>query len=737
VLERHGMTIDLAVGSELAGHRIEAVIGRGGMGVVYLAHHLRLGRRAALKVLAPELADDEVFRERFIRESQLAAALEHPNIVPIYDAGEAQDVLYISMRYVEGADLAMRLRQERVLPPEQTVAILEQVASALDAAHQEDLVHRDVKPANILIESRSGAQRVFLTDFGITKSLRREGQSLTRSGQMIGTIDYMAPEQIASGPVDPRADVYSLGCIAYRCLTGTVPFPRDHEVAVIYAHLQDIPPEVTSMRPELPDAVDTVVRTAMAKSPDARFATCSEFVDALRPHLAGAAEMSTTARVAGPARADTQADTKPRARPSTGQPPRKRRRVRWAAAAATVAAAGAVVALLLLNRGHPAPSTSRTESPPPPVLAIMLTWNQISLNQHVFGGAGDQVINRAIPKGTGILAVGYQTVRGATDAAVWSGTEDPSDWAKVSSGGGPGNQGMASVAEGGPGYVAVGSDDARGSYDAAVWTSTTGAVWERVPPRKFAEPGDQQMRRVVKGGPGAVAVGYDGDYAAVWVFDGHEWSPQTSAAFGEAGHEEQMWSVTMLGRTLVAVGSDCSGGVGLDCSGGDLDAAVWTSTDGLRWNRESQDSLGGSGDQQMTTVIPGGPGLVAVGYDTHGRDRGAAVWTSKDGTQWSLVPDTTGSLGGPGDQEMKGIDTIDGTLVAGGSDGSDAAVWTSIGGITWTKLDLPSPGGSSQQIKSLVAVGQTVIAVGFEVKSPHDHDAAVWVATVTPASPTG
>ena len=272
---------DPRVGTEIAGHRVEAVIGRGGMSVVYLAEHIGLRRKVALKVLGPELAEDEAFRERFIRESRITAGLDHPNIVTVYDAGEADGVLYISMRYVEGTDLEHLLRAETRLDPGRAVSIVSQAAAALDAAHAAGLVHRDVKPGNILLtsEPRSSTDRAYLSDFGVTKRVDT-GASLTRTGQFVGTVDYVAPEQIQGGDVDGRADIYSLACVLYRCLTGEVPFPRDTEVATIYAHLQDPPPIPSERRPELPVGFDAPISRALAKSRDDRFDTCRRFAEA-------------------------------------------------------------------------------------------------------------------------------------------------------------------------------------------------------------------------------------------------------------------------------------------------------------------------------------------------------------------------------------------------------------------------------------------------------------------------
>jgi streptogramin lyase/tRNA A-37 threonylcarbamoyl transferase component Bud32 len=281
------MNPDPRLGTEIAGYRIESVLGRGGMSVVYLAEHTGLKRKAALKLLTPELALDERFRERFVRESQMAAALDHPNIIPIYEAGEIDGVLYIAMRYVRGTDLKSLLGAEGALPPERALAICTQAAAALDAAHAEGLVHRDVKPANILLAPGPRADspdHVYLSDFGVTKRTS-SGTGLTGTGQFVGTLDYAAPEQIEGRPLDARTDVYSLGCVLYECLTGEVPFPRESDMAVLWAHMSQPPPTVTDRKPELPAAIDEVVAKAMAKSPDDRFATCGELTDAARDAL--------------------------------------------------------------------------------------------------------------------------------------------------------------------------------------------------------------------------------------------------------------------------------------------------------------------------------------------------------------------------------------------------------------------------------------------------------------------
>jgi hypothetical protein len=279
---------DLAPGTSFAGYRIEAVLGRGGMSVVYLAEHLALGRKVALKLLAPQLADDERFRERFVRESRIAAGMEHPNIVPIYEAGEAQGSLFIAMRYVPGTDLGTLIRREGALAPERSLWIVRETGSALDAAHARGLVHRDVKPGNILVvpqEGSEGRDLVYLSDFGLTKRLEGGTGALTQTGHFVGTVDYVAPEQIEGKRLDARADIYALACVLFECLTGKVPFERDSQVAALYAQLGDEPPRLTDSRPDLPTPIDEVVARALSKSPDARYTSCGKFTTAARDAL--------------------------------------------------------------------------------------------------------------------------------------------------------------------------------------------------------------------------------------------------------------------------------------------------------------------------------------------------------------------------------------------------------------------------------------------------------------------
>jgi serine/threonine protein kinase len=308
------------IGTKLLGYRIEALLGRGGMSVVYRAEDLRLKRKVALKLLAPQLAEDARFRERFLRESELAASIDHPHVIPIYEAGEVDGLLYIAMRHVEGSDLKRLLDAEGPLDPRRALALLAQVADALDAAHARGLVHRDVKPANILIGRE---EQVYLADFGLTKQTSSE-RALTETDQFIGTGDYMAPEQIERRPLDGLADQYALGCVLYECLSGEVPYPGDQLMAVLWAHVNEPPPTLEAYR-----GLDPVVAKALAKSPVARYSTCRELVDAARQAL--------------------------------GEPARPAPRRRWrllVPIAVLAVAAAAAVPSILLTRGHGSSATT-------------------------------------------------------------------------------------------------------------------------------------------------------------------------------------------------------------------------------------------------------------------------------------------------------------------------------------------------------------------------------------------
>ena len=257
---------DLLPGAEIAGCRIDAVAGRGGMGIVYRATQLSLGRPVAVKLIAPDRAGDPGFRERFERESRVAAAIDHPNVIPVYAAGEEGGRLYLVMRYVKGTDLGALLARDRRLAAERVAAIACQIGSALDAAHAAGLVHRDVKPANVLL----GGEHAYLADFGLSQIMGTDTR-LTSTGQWIGTVDFMAPEQFSGAEVDARADVYALGCVLYNALTGEVPYPRGTVPATMLAHMHEEPPRPTAVADGVPAGFDRVIARALAKDPEGRY----------------------------------------------------------------------------------------------------------------------------------------------------------------------------------------------------------------------------------------------------------------------------------------------------------------------------------------------------------------------------------------------------------------------------------------------------------------------------------
>jgi serine/threonine protein kinase len=279
---------ELAVGADFAGHTILAVAGHGAMGVVYRARHEQLGREVALKVIAPEFADDREFRIRFQREFEAEVSIRHPNIVRVYGAGAKDGRLYVTMQYIDGTDLAALLRNGTRLEPGRAARMIAQVADGLDAAHARGIVHRDVKPANVLID---GDDHCILTDFGLAKNVNTDNAPLTVAGSFLGTCDYAAPEQLVGAQIDARVDVYALGCLLYQAVTGRVPFPRPVSAATMLAHMDEPPPLISAVLPGAPPGLDTVVTTAMAKDPEERYPTAG--------HLGRAALTATRLRTPG------------------------------------------------------------------------------------------------------------------------------------------------------------------------------------------------------------------------------------------------------------------------------------------------------------------------------------------------------------------------------------------------------------------------------------------------------
>ena len=298
---------DLQPGQTFAGYEIEAVAGQGGMGVVYRATQINPRRTVALKLIAPGWSADAAFRQRIERESRLLASITHPNVIEFYESGECEGQLFLSMRYVDGVDLRELLAREGPLAADHAVRILAQVAAGLDAAHAGGLVHRDVKPANVLIEEIGATQRAYLSDFGLTKNVK-PGTAITRSDELVGTLDYIAPEQIEGRRVDARADIYALGCVLFEMLTKRVPFVRDSDPAKLWAHLHHAPPSACELRPGLPAEVDLVLARAMAKDPAQRYASAGDLGRAAIAAAGGEAPTVVAHSVATGAAAPAPAD---------------------------------------------------------------------------------------------------------------------------------------------------------------------------------------------------------------------------------------------------------------------------------------------------------------------------------------------------------------------------------------------------------------------------------------------
>ena len=347
---------ELKTGSAFAGYRIDGVLGRGGMGTVYLAHERRLERKVALKVIRAELAGDDTYRRRFASESRAAAAIEHPRVVGVHRAGEERGQLYLAMRHIPGRDLELRLRSEGRLSPQQAVALVGEVAEALDAIHAAGLIHRDVKPGNVIVGRLNGGEHAYLTDFGLAKAVAASG-GVTRTGEVIGSLDYMAPEQIEARRVDARADVYALGCVLFQLITGRVPFPAGESSAKLWGHVKEEPPTASSVGGRHLTPLDPVLQRAMAKDPADRFPSAGDLGRAAaaaisgepvtepeRPVGAGEAAVETTAMATE--RLNGETATRPAPTPVRPRKKRRRRR-RLVALLATVAVlAGAAAAVI-------------------------------------------------------------------------------------------------------------------------------------------------------------------------------------------------------------------------------------------------------------------------------------------------------------------------------------------------------------------------------------------------------
>ena len=725
LLDNSQVIADLADGEEFAGHRIERLLGRGGMGVVYLAEHLRLGRRVAIKILSPDLIGDEIVLRRFLRESRSAAALDHPNIVPVYDAGDVDGRAYISMRFVNGPDMDRWLRSIGDVSPAVAIRMVEQVASALDAAHAVGLIHRDVKPGNILLEGSPtgpGPTKAFLSDFGITTSIA--GEATTDSGAFVGTVDYTAPEQIARKAIDGRTDQYSLACVLFRCLTGAAPYAGGSQIAVMYAHLHSDPPTPSTVRPDLLGSFDAVIRRALAKSKESRYRTCSEFVGEaahalgvpfrtlrLNTERASAAVTLDTGTVS---EADTdRTETLPRARRVR---PLGRKGIA-ALTAVVVMVAATVSAIVVRQLGHQDGAVAA---------GPRFVWHRLPDRDLVFGGPGSQVINRAETWPGGMVVVGSNSAAGTPTAAQWV-SDDGSAWAPgaVQTSPDATRSGFADVAWNGRDFVAAGiAALPTEGKEVAVWSSVNGSSWDG--PVTFGGPGDQQVYTATPLGSQTLIAGWtstDGEDrdAAAWLGHGSAWAPQVSVDFAGPGNQE-IWGSTTFRGHLLAVGSDSRNG--------DSDAAVWI-RDGTTWQQVAADTLHSAGNQVMKSVVRTGSGLVAVGASAVAGASDGAAWASSDALHWTRV-DATG-LRAPGFQSMSSVCVVGGGLISVGAEGErgayDGGVWTSPDGEHWTPRPDRALGGSANQwIKDVVLFKGNVFAVGIDTGA-NLGAAAIWVGT--------
>jgi WD40 repeat protein len=607
-------------GSLVAGYRIESRLGAGGMAVVFRARDDRLGRSVALKVMAPEWAQDEEFRHRFVAESRAAARVDDPHIIPVYGAGAAGGVLFIAMRLVEGTDLRGVLRREGTLAPWRALELLSPVASALDAAHAAGLVHRDVKPGNILVDERPGRpDHVYLADFGLSKGAAA-GVSLTGAGNYLGTPDYSAPEQVQGHVVDGRADQYALACVAFELLTGRAPYERGAPMAVLLAHVSEPPPSLAAWRPGTPPAADRALARALAKRPEQRFATCRDFTDMLReafglpPYGSGSitAHPGAAARplarpaqgpgtTAGPYQASSPTrgaagEQRARSAPGPGdgeparRPPRRRRVITLAGVAGVVLAAAVAIPWLLSSSpdatagkatGSKTTASETTGSKTP-------AGTQATLSATLPAPAGSHAVeSAAFRPGTATLAVGM--FNGNVD--LWDTTtrslvhilRDP----------GGSNDGVGLVAFG-PGGTTLAVGDGGDVY---LWDTVTDNNTATLPAP--VDLSGQSVTSVAFGPGGALAVGYSEGDVYLWDTATRQ---ATATLTGPADGTGVTAAAFVRGDTL-AVGY------------GDGDVYLWdTATDKNAATLTGPPGLAGTDGVSSLSLGPGGTSM-AVGYD--------------------------------------------------------------------------------------------------------------------------
>ena len=648
----------LSMGSRLAGYRIEAPLGAGGMAVVYRAYDERLNRPVALKVFAP-ITGDRAARQRFIDESRSAAAVDHEHIIPVYDAGDARGFLFIAMRMVRGGDLRELLEREGTLPPARAAGIVSQVAAALDAAHGAGLVHRDVKPANILLAAPAGERDyVYLSDFGMSKQAMRSTR-LTGTGQFVGTPDYAAPEQGRDVPLDGRADQYALACVAYHMLTGAPPFEREDPWAVLMAHLSEPPPSVQVRRPELPDAADRVLERALAKVPEKRYATCREFAGALRGALALAP---------GPAAAGPSALTSP-GRASAGLPASPSYQVTQSSPAPSK---GSSLLQPASAGGGPLPA-ERSAGRSGDRLRVA-AWGLAGLL--LAAAAGLTAFMLAAHHSPKSAPAGYQ---GHASVPVAAGA--PADPARQP----PGvSREIDRIVAAGSTIVTTGTQKSGGVIRQQFYVSADGgAMWHLAPMQRYGGglPAGYTANRIAGGPRGWMAEGPQ----ALWTSkNGLSW---TLAA--THGISPQLSGDSISVVTATAGGFLAAGGTG---KAGGNQAVIWTSHDGTRWQRLTATRLG-------LKVAGTAPAFMQYatsrGSDTLISD-GSSVWLSTDGdTAWTRVTipvdhGASGSITGLGFDGSGLVAVRPGTGASGAPGG---VAYFSSNGQVWQFAGLIDPAG--------------------------------------------
>jgi serine/threonine-protein kinase len=648
----------------VAGYRIESRIGAGGMAVVYRARDERLDRWVALKVIAPEWAYDEEFRRRFVAEALAAARVDDPHVIPVYEAGEAGGVLFIAMRLVTGTDLWGVLRREGALSPERALELLSPVASALDAAHAAGLVHRDVKPGNILVDERPGRpDHVYLADFGLSKGAVA-GISVAGAGSVVGTPSYAAPEQVQGHDVDGRADQYALACVAFECLTERAPYERDLPLAVLFAHVSAPPPSLAARRPGIPVTADQVIARALAKRPEQRYASCREFTDALEEAF-GLPQYRSSGIARKPA--------SPTAGPVTldgggggGEPtlhPRRRTLV-IALAGAVLAAAAAISWLLAYGPGTPAAKTSagtQATTPARPFATLA-------------GPAGSHAVESAAFKpGTVTLAAGMFN----GDVDLWHTTTANITGILHH----PLSTGFVAFGPGGA-TLAVGAGG-----DVFLWDTAGQAAVRTATLPTPADAAGQSVTSVAFGPDAVLAVGYSGGDVYLWDTATRKTTASLTGPAGDAG------------TTLVAFGPD--GVLAVGYSGGDV--YLWDTT-----------------TDKNTATLTGPPGLAGVyGVSSVAFGPGSATmavgYSNGDVYLWDTASkQATATITPPADSQASAVVAFgpgDATLAVGYDDG-DVRLWDTATGKTTGILHAQGDGPGTGGVSALAFGPGGTLAVG-------------------------